>query len=229
MIKENETHVLSALPLPVSLSEVLLAGFSEERFNVFSHLAGAFLNSIVAFALAARALEKSQPAPAFGLAAFGLCMTVGYIASVFYHAAQGDARPRFRRWDRASIYVAIAGFHTANIMIGIPFAVRFPLLVAVWGMTLFFSLREVRAPESYQRNSVLPYVLLAWGGLLSWKFLAQAVTSGELAWVIASSLAYMIGVVVVRCGFIPKNHEIWHVLVLAGNACAFASWVHGVG
>jgi hemolysin III len=200
-----------------------------ERFNVISHAAGALVNPLATAMVATRALEAGCPGKALGYAVFGACLTASYVASALYHAARGPRRRRLRRYDRAAIFLAIAGFHTANAVAGMPATVLFPTVLAVWCCAVAAMRRELGALSTTQRNSILPYVALGWGGLVIMHQLAGAMEPQGLPWMAAGGGAASCGAVLFRCDAVPRHHEIWHVLVLLGNACVLAGWAVGLG
>ena len=53
--------------------------------------------------------------------------------------------------------------------------------------------------------------------------LADAIGAGGMIWLIAGGLSYSIGAIFYALDKIPFNHAIWHVFVLAGGICHFAS------
>jgi hemolysin III len=154
-------------------------------------------------------------------------MTVAYLASVAFHAASGPERERRLRWDRCGIFVAVASYHTATILIASPAAAGLALVTAIWALAVRAVRRELAAGSRSPRNSVLPYLVLGWGGMLAWGAVANTLEPAGFAWLITSAAAVSLGVVAYRCERIPCNHELWHVLVMAGNACVLLSWVHG--
>jgi hemolysin III len=195
-----------------------------EPFNVFSHLFGAVVNGVVALVLAAQALTAGQIEVAFGLIVFGFCMSTSYLASVAYHATAKTERRSWLRWDRAGIYLAIAGFHTVNGLSGIPGAARSPFLMVVWGLALYFICRELRCNSVKEPTGVLGFCLSGAVGLVGWNLLAAASPETGIVWFVFMALMFSVGVVLLRCHFIPANHEMWHIMVIGGNMFMFVGW-----
>ena len=75
---------------------------------------------------------------------------------------------------------------------------------------------------------MLPYLVLGWGGMLAWGAVASALTLAGFVWLVLSALAASLGVFALQCDRLPRHHELWHVMVMAGNACVLLSWVHGL-
>ena len=199
-----------------------------EPFNVLSHLFGAVVNGVVALVLAAQALTAGQTEIAFGLIGFGFCMSTSYLASVAYHATAKSERRSWLRWDRAGIYLAIAGFHTVNGLAGISAAARSPFLLAVWGLGLFFIFRELRCRSEKEPTGVLGFCILGMVGLVGWKFLAAASPETGMVWFAFMALMFSVGVILLRSNFIPANHEMWHIMVIGGNLFMFVGWSEAI-
>jgi hemolysin III len=195
-----------------------------EPFNTLSHLIGAVLNGVVALTLAFQILNGGQAELAAGMVLFGFCMSGSYLASVLYHSAGKAERRAWLRWDRAGINLAIAGFHTVNALASLSPEIRTPYLVVIWGFALYFISRELRCNPAKDSSGVLGFLVTGVSGIVGWMFLAMTPQEQGLMWLGIVTLMFTVGVVLLRCSFIPANHEMWHVMVLMGNMCMFVWW-----
>lgn len=207
-----------AAPLPL-WSAALAQVEPGERFNVASHAAGAVLNGIVTVALVQTALLSSGGLRALGLAAYGFSLTAAYVASVLYHSSRGEARRRYRKFDRSAIYVALAGLYTPLALTAMPRHAGLPVLAAVWGVAALGVFFELKPAGGGARRSCLLYLVMGWGILFIGRCLVISLTPAGLAWLVAGGVLYSGGAMLLGCRRFPRNHETWHVLALAGNAC----------
>ena len=221
MIQENVVDLREPLSCPRPLTEILSRVRTDERFNVVSHLVGAVLSGIATLALILPALGIPSPAKALGFAVYGICTLVSYLASAAYHSTRGVLRQRLRRCDRATIYFAIAGCYTPVMLIGLPTTIGMAALGSVWAMATVCAIREFRFATGNPPRSIASYVLMGSGLVVGSEHLVTALTQQGVAWLIAACAIYFVGALVLCCRFIPRHHEIWHVFVLAGNACTF--------
>ncbi len=212
----------------IAIGQSIMASIPpQERFNVFSHLAGAILNSVVTLILIARVVTDFRLELASGLIVFGLCMSASYLASVAYHSSRGRARLRMLRWDRAGIYLAIAGYHTVNATAEMAGTAKICFLLATWILALYFIRREFLRRRRQRSCGVLSYCVLGLCGLVAWKCLTTVPLTAGMPWLSLMGLLYIMGVVMLRSRSVPANHELWHILVMCGNACMFAGWLTG--
>jgi len=193
----------------------------EERFNVWSHLLGAVLVTFATIALVDLSMDRGALLAAAAFGACGVGFFLSYLSSAFYHAAKGRRRVLLRRYDRAAIHVAIAGGLTPVVLLSFPEALAPPVLGIVWGLALFGVSRELKPGRRSENRSVASYLLNAWGILVFHGCLTESMSSSGIAWFLSSGALYTGGAVIMSCRFVPRNHEIWHVLVLVGNACHF--------
>jgi len=67
------------------------------------------------------------------------------------------------------------------------------------------------------------YLAMGWIGVVAARPLMHALTSHEIAWIIAGGLAYTAGVPFYLWKSRRYTHAAWHVFVLAGVACHFVA------
>jgi len=192
-----------------------------ERFNVWSHLVGSALATVATIALVDLAVNRGHLLAAAGFGTYGIGLFSSYLSSAAYHAARGRKRILLRRYDRAAIHVAIAGGNTPIALLALPFPLAPSVLGIVWGLALLGVWKELRPGPRSERRSVVFFLLSGWGIFLSHGYLADSISTAGFGWLLSSGILYTVGAVIMSCRFVPRNHEIWHVLVLAGNACHF--------
>ena len=92
-----------------------------------------------------------------------------------------------------------------------------PVLVVAWTLAAIGIFFEWRG----ERQSVLLYIVMGWMSVLLIYPLARTVDLEGLMYLIAGGAFYTAGSILVQAAPVPRNHELWHVLVLAGSACHF--------
>jgi hemolysin III len=198
-----------------------------EPVNAWSHLVGLVLAAAGTLALLRMARGHAQ---VVAFAVYGGSLVLLYAASTIYHTLplpEHRLRP-LRTLDHIAIYFLIAGTYTPLALITLHGALGWSLLAVAWAIALAgipFKILWLDAPVWL---STAIYLGMGYMALLAAAPLAQAVSPGGLAWLLAGGLAYTVGAVIFameRPNPVPGvfgHHEIWHLLVLAGSGCHFA-------
>jgi hemolysin III len=155
---------------------------------------------------------------------FGFTALAMFVTSVIYHwASRPELKVVLRKLDHSAIYLLIAGTYT-------PFALV--AMEPVWGWTLFgvawtLAVLGVIAKNTvgfrYPRLSLAMYVGMGWMAVIAIKPLADSLTGGQLAWMLAGGLFYTGGVPFYIWKSKRYTHAVWHLFVLAGAACHFVA------
>ncbi len=150
---------------------------------------------------------------------FAVTALLLFSASTLYHALPPSKAKRvFRVLDHAAIYLLIAGTYT-------PFTIG--VMRGGWGWTLFglawsMAIAGVALKSTLRFRfpiaSTVLYIALGWLALVGLRPIVRALTSGEMAWLLAGGVLYTAGV-----PFYASRrrwaHAGWHLFVLAGAAC----------
>jgi len=83
-----------------------------ERFNSFSHLAGAVFAAIGTVVLVALAAHTGDLWKLVAVSVFSATLVFLYAASTIYHSVRGKAKKTLRKLDHCAIYFLIAGTYT---------------------------------------------------------------------------------------------------------------------
>jgi len=201
-----------------------------ERFNGFSHLAGAILAAAGAAVLVTSSALHHDAWKVVSSVVYGTTLVLLYTISTLYHSLRGRPKRIFQRLDYCAIYLLIAGSYT-------PFALV--TLRGPWGWTLFgvnWALAAIGIAQEFWIGhrtrvfSLLIYVVMGWLVLIAMGPLTAALPAPGLWWVVAGGALYTVGI-----GFflfdekVRHFHGIWHLFVLAGSACQFISILRYVG
>jgi hemolysin III len=198
-----------------------------EPVNAYSHLVGLVLAGAGTLVLLRLA---HGPAQAVAFAVYGGSLILLYAASTVYHALP---LPRhrlraLRTLDHIAIYFLIAGTYTPVALVTLHGPSGWALLVGAWTIAVAgipFKIWWLDAPIWLSTGI---YLAMGYMALLAAAPLAQAVSPGGLAWLVAGGVAYTIGAIIFsreRPDPFPGvfgHHEIWHILVLVGSGCHFA-------
>ncbi|MDR6155914.1 hypothetical protein QF021_004003 [Acidovorax delafieldii] len=107
-----------------------------ERFNSYSHLAGAVLSAAGAVVLIALAARLGDPWKVVSFSIYGAMLVALYGASTVYHSVRGRAKAVLQKLDHCSIYLLIAGSYTPFALVSLRGAWGWSLLGVVWGLAL---------------------------------------------------------------------------------------------
>jgi hemolysin III len=117
----------------------------------------------------------------------------------------------------------IAGTYTPFALGVLGGAWGWTLFGLVWGLALVGILAKTTLGFRFHVSSVLLYLGMGWLGVIAARPLMQALTTQELAWIVAGGLAYTAGVPFYLWKKRRYTHAIWHLFVLAGVACHFVA------
>jgi hemolysin III len=200
-----------------------------ERFNAFTHLAGAIATLGGLLVLVVPPLLDGEIKKVLGFAVYGVTLLLAYVASTAYHSARGAARDLYRRYDRMAIYLLIAGTYTPVTLLALPPKWGWPLLIAAWALAGIGSVAELFAGRQKKTLSVALYLFMGWMSLVALRPLVESLAPAAVIWLGAGGVLYTLGAINLRFALSPRSHEVWHVLVLAGSACHFAVMLFYVG
>ncbi len=194
-----------------------------ERFNGYSHLLGLALAAAGAVFLLGKTLATGDLARTVAGLVFTLSMLALYGASTLLHASRGRARLLWERADHCAVYLLIAGTYTPLALVTLKGAMGWGLLCAVWAAAIAGIARELRR-RANARPSVALYVGMGWVGLLAAAPIAARMEAIGIAWLLGGAALYTAGT---HFYLNPRGmrhaHGIWHLFVLAGNACHYVA------
>jgi len=193
-----------------------------ERFNALTHLVGAVLTLAGLLWLVVPPLIHGEIKKVLGFTVYGVTLFLAYLASTVYHSVKGEVRDVYRRYDRIAIYLVIAGTYTPVTLLKLSPGWGWPLLATVWALAVVGSAAELAAGHQKKTMSVVLYLVMGWMSLIAFKPLLESLTPAAVIWLGVGGVFYTFGAINLRFKLLPRSHEVWHVLVLAGSACHFA-------
>jgi channel protein (hemolysin III family) len=214
---EPETHAIEAIP-----------GFSEPVSSL-SHLGGAVLFAVMAFALFRR--SGFHVGRLFALFVFAASSVFLFSMSGVYHLLEPGSVERdvFRRLDHAAIFVLIAGTFTPAHALLFKGFMRYGMLALVWiAAILGVVIKVLWIDDVPEWLSLAMYLALGWLGAFSsfmlWRrtgttllFLLRPLLAGALSYTIGAVLEFFRWPVLVP--HIVGPHELFHVAVVVGALC----------
>ena len=197
-------------------------------FSGLSHLTGAVLSAIGLVVLLVAA--GGRPYHTVSFAIYGVTLILLYTASALFHLLRlaPHNEEKLFAFDRAAIYLLIAGTYTPICLVALPPVWGWSLLGIVWSLAIAGIVVDIisrrKAPDWLQ---ALLYLLTGWVFLIAVGPLVRVLPLAGLLWLAAGCLVYTVGSVIcvtnrprLRPGVFDA-HDLWHVLVIAGSACHF--------
>ncbi|MDZ7705243.1 MAG: hemolysin III family protein [Trueperaceae bacterium] len=214
-----------------------LSRYVREPINGISHFIGVLL-SIVALILLVT-LSQGDPLRVASFAIYGVTSVVLYTASTLLHSLHVDKiwNRRLCLFDHAAIFLLIAGSYTPILLVTLRAehaTLSWTLLSIVWGVALLgiiFKLFWLDAPRWLSTGL---YLAMGWLAIIAIVPIAQALSFGGVAWLVAGGIFYSIGAVIFaleKPNWVPGifgYHELWHMFVLAGSISHFMMMFHYV-
>ena len=197
-----------------------------ERFNGYTHLAGAVLALAGATILVVLAALKADPWRIVSFSVYGATLILLYLASTLYHGTRGRAKSIFRKLDHCSIYLLIAGTYTPFALVTLNGAWGWTLFGAVWGLAVVGIVQECCLARGARITSLVVYLVMGWLAIAALAPLIEALSWRAFAWLLGGGLVYTAGIVFYLFDErIRHFHGIWHLCVLGGSAAHYTAIV----
>ena len=197
-----------------------------ERFNGYTHLAGAILALAGASVLVTLAALKADPWRIVSFSVYGATLVLLYLFSTLYHSTRGRAKGVFRKLDHCAIYLLIAGTYTPFTLVTLNGPWGWTLFGAVWALAIAGIVQECWLAKGERIASLVIYVAMGWLALAALGPLAAALEWKGLAWVVAGGLVYTAGIAFYFYDERVRHfHGVWHLFVLAGSAVHYGAVV----
>ena len=197
-----------------------------ERFNGYTHLAGAVLALAGATVLVVLGALKADPWRIVSFSLYGTTLILLYLASTLYHSTRGRAKAVFRTLDHCSIYLLIAGTYTPFALVTLNGAWGWSLFGAVWALAVAGIVQECVLARGARLVSLAIYLLMGWLAIVAVAPLFHALAWSGMAWVVGGGLLYTAGIVFYLFDErIRHFHGIWHLFVVAGSVAHYIAIV----
>ena len=201
-----------------------------EKFNTYSHLAGALLALAGSVVLVVLGALSGDVWKIVSFSIYGATLVMLYGFSTLYHnAMHGRTKVMLQKFDHNAIYLLIAGSYTPFTLVSLHGPWGWSLFGVVWGLALLGISQELWLRQKTRLVSLLIYILMGWVALVAVVPLVAVLSWSGFAWLAAGGVAYTVGIIF----FVYENkhshwHGIWHLFVLAGSVlhyCAILFYV----
>ena len=194
----------------------------EEKLNVYTHKAGAFLGLIGLVLLIHKGMSGYSLIDNIGFVVFGLSIVALYSASAMYHdATDPKKRRKLKILDHCAIYVLIAGSYT-------PFAISvfqgnlgWKILAGAWILATLGVIKKLFLIGRFPHLSTVLYVAMGWMVMFFVEPLRDNFPSNGFDLLLIGGISYTIGAVIYSVDKVKLNHAIFHVFVLIGSSCHY--------
>lgn len=195
-----------------------------ERLNTLTHAAGAALSILGLVLMVAYASTQGDAYRIVGASVFGATMVFLYMASTLYHSSP---HPHYKKFfkvvDHSCIYLLIAGTYTPFTLIAFRGTVGWALFGVVWGLAFCGVIFKIFLIHRFKLLSVGIYLGMGWLCIFAMKPMLQALPTPGIWWLVAGGLSYTLGVAFYLWKSLPHHHAVWHLFVMTGTFCHFAS------
>jgi hemolysin III len=190
------------------------------------HIVGVCLGTVGSIAVVVLAARTTGT---LGLVATSL-YAASLLAMLGLSAAYNLSRPSrlreiLRRLDHATIYILIAGTHSAITLGRIDNAASRWLAVVAWGIAVTGAAIKIVFPRRFERAAVASYVALGAIVFLSLVPLADALRPGVLPLVGVGAVLYASGVIFHLWDGLRFQNAIWHAMVFCAACFHYAAIV----
>lgn len=192
--------------------------YAGERFNAWTHLAGAWLALAGAIVLVVLAAAAGDAWKLVSMSVYGVTLVLLYSVSTLYHSLRGRAKIILRKLDHLSIYLLIAGSYTPFCLVTLRGAWGWSLFAIVWSLAVIGMLQEIRPRSEARVMSLVIYALMGWIVLAAVIPLLDALGVAGFAWLAGGGVLYTVGIVFYAYDSRFRHwHGIWHLFVLGGS------------
>ena len=198
-----------------------------ERLNSITHLVGTALSLAGLGALLTVSIQHRDPWMIVSFSIFGATLVLLYSMSTLYHSFYPPRLKKvFQKLDHVSIYLLIAGTYTPYTLVTLRDG-RGPIMLAVvWTLAIVGIALDVFSTRRSELLQVGIYLVMGWVCVVDYGSIKTALPQAGINWLIAGGLCYTLGIIFYALDHVNKlrhAHGIWHLFVLAGSVCHFAS------
>ncbi len=156
--------------------------------------------------------------------AFGASALAMFVTSVFYHWASEPSRKLLlRKLDHSAIYLLIAGTYTPFTLVALQGAWGWVMFGTIWTLAVLGIVAKATVGFRFPKLSLALYLGMGWLAIVPIKPLLAALSTAELAWMLAGGLLYTAGVPFYAWKSRRYTHAVWHLFLLGGVACHFVA------
>ncbi|MDO6687867.1 MULTISPECIES: PAQR family membrane homeostasis protein TrhA [unclassified Agarivorans] len=193
----------------------------EEQLNVISHVLGlliAIVGLVMLVAKADGALELTA------VSIYGGSLILLFLASSLYHAVvQHSWKAGLKLFDHSAIYLLIAGTYTPILLVSFDGLLSLISMIVIWTLAAFGVGFKLLTGTRFPKVSLTTYLSMGWLSLALAYPMYQHIAAEGLWLLAAGGLLFSVGAMFYVAKHKPYTHAIWHLFVVAGCACHFAT------
>lgn len=200
-----------------------------EKFNSFTHLAGAIGSLFGGIILLYIAISEGDPWKIVSYSIFGATLITLYTCSTLYHSFSGRWKMIFQKLDHITIYLLIAGTYTPFTLVTLRGDIGWIIFGVVWGLAAAGIIIDIIQKNGKRIIQLIIYLVMGWLAIFALEPLMNEISIFGLFWLITGGLFYTTGVIFyVLSNRYRYAHGIWHLFVLAGSLSHFITIVQFV-
>jgi hemolysin III len=201
----------------------------EEIADRCIHIFGTAGGIGAASTLMALAIRRHDGRLIFATTLYAVGLVAMLICSALYNMARPSAKKDLlRRFDRAAIFLMIAGTYTPFLLGRIGGAWGFGMFAFVSLTAGLGAIIAIALPRRFERLQLASYLLIAWSIVVMPGPLAAAVAPPAVLLLLIGGVLYSLGVVFYLWRRLGYHNAIWHGFVLVGAGCHYAAVLLGV-
>lgn len=195
---------------------------TNESLSATTHAVALGMSIVGTVALAFRA--GNSPLRLATFIGFGVALIILYTASTTFHSLYfTKARHVLQVLDHSGVFILIAGSYLPYCLVTIGGKLGIGLLVAIWALCLAGIGYKCFFIGKWKVLETSIYVILGWLCMIGIEPLWQHLGPIGFWLLVAGGVAYTAGAVLYSQKKIPYIHVIWHLFVMLGSACMYAS------
>ena len=196
----------------------------EEIANAVTHGIGLVFSIIGFIALLIVSILDGSTLLIVSSVIYGLTLIVLYCMSTIYHICRSVKIKRiFRILDHSSIYLLIAGTYTPFMFGALKGPLGWTLFGVIWAIAIAGVIYKMFRLNGSGILSTLSYILMGWLCVFAIVPLFQNLSITQFSGLIAGGVFYTLGTIFFGINALPYNHAIWHIFVMGGSLCHYAS------
>jgi hemolysin III len=195
---------------------------AERRLDLGVHILGLALAAVGAPSLLILGIPRADAGDAAGLALYATGLVAMLAFSCAYHlSGQACRKEMLRRFDRAAIFIMIAGTYSPFALGRLAGASGIALFASVWLLALVGASLAFAMPRRGDRMALVLYLAMGWCVLAVIGPLADAVPRRVIALLLVGGVVYTAGVALHLARRLPYHNALWHACVLVAASCHF--------
>lgn len=192
--------------------------YEGERFNSWSHLAGALAGFVGLIFLVVLAARGGDVWKIVSFSIYGFTLLFLYVISTLYHSVRGRAKNVLRMLDYHAIYLLIAGTYTPFALVTLRDTWGWTIFGIVWALAMFGIWLDSPPKPGRRLLPLSIYLIMGWLIVFALSPLLKALTPAGVGWLLVGGLFYSFGVIFfIFDERVRHFHGIWHLFVLAGS------------